>query len=146
VIAIGVGFTLSQDEPASVSDVQPAHPTVSDDRRPQADFVSERQMLRNAAIAAAALEYQEQIDFLRYRDQASADLEYQEHIDVLRYSVSDANARINEPAFQAESDRLTVEGVGGQATAEQRLAHEFIDEQGTSGTSSGKNPLERVAE
>ncbi|MGH8950250.1 MAG: hypothetical protein ACRDX9_02385, partial [Acidimicrobiia bacterium] len=42
VIAIGVGFTLSQDEPASVSDVQPAHPTVSDDRRPQADFVSER--------------------------------------------------------------------------------------------------------
>ncbi len=103
-------------------------------------------MLRNAAIAAAALEYQEQIDFLRYRDQASADLEYQEHIDVLRYSVSDANARINEPAFQAESDRLTVEGVGGQATAEQRLAHEFIDEQGTSGTSGGENPLERVAE
>lgn len=88
-------------------------------------------------------------------------------------TVSNVNARINEPAFQAESDRLTgiaesltgtfapnypdelartnelgaqVQGAKDQAFVEQRLAHEFLDEQRTPAPSGEVNPLEGIAE
>jgi len=82
-------------------------------------------------------------------------------------TVSNVDARINEPAFQAESDRWTaiaesmtgtfapnypdelariesaqVQGANDQAFVEQRLAHEFLDEQRTEAPSGEVNPLQ----
>ena len=79
VIAIGVGFTLSQDDSAPVSAGQPAHPMVSDAHRAKAELLAERK------AQAEALAYQEHIDVLRYRDAGAWSQEYQEHIDLLRY-------------------------------------------------------------
>jgi hypothetical protein len=43
VVAIGIGFTLSQDNVASPSDVRPAHPQVSDPSREIDRIVIRRQ-------------------------------------------------------------------------------------------------------
>lgn len=42
VIAIGVGFALSQDNDATVRDARPAHPMVSDAHRSKAELLAER--------------------------------------------------------------------------------------------------------
>ena len=42
VVAIGIGFTLSEDNAASPSDVQPAQPQVSDSRRVKAEMIAQR--------------------------------------------------------------------------------------------------------
>ena len=79
VIAIGVGFAISQDDSAQPSAGQPAHPMVSDAHRAKAELLAERK------AQAEALAYQEHIDFLRYRGQGAWSQDYQEHIDFLRY-------------------------------------------------------------
>ena len=42
VVAIGIGFTLGEDNAASPSDVQPAQPQVSDSRRVKAEMIAQR--------------------------------------------------------------------------------------------------------
>jgi hypothetical protein len=42
VVAIGIGFTLSEDNAAPPSDVQPAQPQVSDSRRVKVEMIAER--------------------------------------------------------------------------------------------------------
>ena len=91
-------------------------------------------------------------------------------------TVSNVNARINGPAFQAESDRLTATAehwvrtdpenypselkriyemiARAEANAavttgdvvEQRMAHEFLDEQRSPAPSGEDNPLKGIAE
>ena len=91
-------------------------------------------------------------------------------------TVSNVDAQINEPAFQAESDRLTARAehwvrtdpenypselkriyemiaraeanaaVTTESAVEQRLAHEFLDEQRTPAPSGEVNLLDGIAE
>ena len=86
-------------------------------------------------------------------------------------TVSNVDARINEPAFQAETDRWTgmadsmprIDPMNGAAELErlnemaakvtaptghleQRLAHEFLDDQNSPSGSAQPNPLEGIAE
>jgi hypothetical protein len=42
VVALGIGLDLSEDNVGSHSDVQPAHPQVSDSRRVKAEIITER--------------------------------------------------------------------------------------------------------
>jgi hypothetical protein len=49
VVAIGIGFALSEDTAALPSDVQPAHPQVSDSRRVKAEIIAERDVITPGA-------------------------------------------------------------------------------------------------
>jgi len=53
VVAIGIGFTLSEDNAASPSDVQPAQPQVSDSRRVKAEMIAQRDTVSPGADVEA---------------------------------------------------------------------------------------------
>jgi formate dehydrogenase assembly factor FdhD len=49
IVALGVGFTLSEDNVGSPSDVRPAHPQVSDSRRVKAEILAEQKTVSPGA-------------------------------------------------------------------------------------------------
>jgi hypothetical protein len=53
VVAIGIGFSLSQDGTGSVPDVRPAHPQVTDSRRVKAEMIAERDSVSPGANVEA---------------------------------------------------------------------------------------------
>jgi hypothetical protein len=53
VVALGIGFTLSEDNAASPSDVQPAQPQVSDSRRVKAEMIAQRDAVTPSADVEA---------------------------------------------------------------------------------------------
>ena len=53
VVAIGIGFTLSEDNAASPSDVQPAQPQVTDSRRVMAEMIAQRDAMAPGADVEA---------------------------------------------------------------------------------------------
>jgi len=53
VVAIGIGFTLSEHNATSPSDVQPAQPQVSDSRRVKAYMIAQRDAVSPGANVAA---------------------------------------------------------------------------------------------
>jgi formate dehydrogenase assembly factor FdhD len=53
VVAIGIGFTLSEDNAASPADVQRAHPQVTDSRRVKAENIAERDAVSPGANVEA---------------------------------------------------------------------------------------------
>lgn len=53
LIAIGVGSAMSEDNAASPSDVQPAHPQVSDSRRVKAQIIADQEAISPGANVEA---------------------------------------------------------------------------------------------
>ncbi len=53
LVAIGIGFTLSEDNAASPSDVRPANPQVSDSRRVKAENIAARDAISPGANVEA---------------------------------------------------------------------------------------------
>jgi formate dehydrogenase assembly factor FdhD len=53
VVALGIGFSLSEDNVGSPTDVRPAHPQVSDSRRVKAEILAEQEKVSPGANVEA---------------------------------------------------------------------------------------------
>jgi len=125
VIAIGVVFAVNQGN--DVTGAPPAHPIVSDAHRAKAELLAER-------AAAAALSPGANIEKYRLEQASSIVGTQSPGANIEKYKLEQAGL-LGAALDSAQTEYL-----------EERLAHEFVEDQRSgSGTGQG-NPLEGLAE